>query len=242
MASRPKQAAKRPDSEKRQGSVPGMRHAMRAWIALPQEWRRRRGRLAQLRAMRIGHAAPLWPAPPHLGEHHAKETRSWQCQPLNRVPCRRSVPASGATWCNSRSRRWRSASYSASCWRWRCSSSRATRTATSLPQRRRTQPKFARQIPWASTRKRTVERGGPVGDKGGAAAATTADVTLKPSLPRSTVPGRDGDAASGKTQPQSLDAQAAVVALPGFVSLDRPRIGDGAGGDDLANREWSEAR
>src|SRR5207237_1137125 len=47
---------------------------------------------------------------------------------------------------------------------------------------------------------------------------------------------------SGEAQPQALDTQAPVVALPGFAALDRPRIGDRAGGDDLAGGERREAR
>jgi hypothetical protein len=63
------------DSEKRQGSIPGVPHPMCARTSVSQEWRRRGDRLAQLRAVRGSkHAGPLEGTGAHLDGHHAKET------------------------------------------------------------------------------------------------------------------------------------------------------------------------
>ncbi len=43
--------------------------------------------------------------------------------------------------------------------------------------------------------------------------------------------------ASGERQPQAGNTELAVVALPGLAGGDGPRVGDGAGGDDLTRRE-----
>src|SRR6266851_6739828 len=84
------------DSEKRQGSIPGVPHPMCARTSVSQEWRRRGDRLAQLRAVRTAKRAGSLEGPgAHLDGHHAKETQ--QCQGLNPGPHRRSTLASGGT-------------------------------------------------------------------------------------------------------------------------------------------------
>jgi hypothetical protein len=62
--------------------------------------------------------------------------------------------------------------------------------------------------------------------------ATAAIANDQPSLPPSAVP-------SGETQLQSFQPQASVVALPRFVALDRPRVGDVNATDRCAFVTWA---